>query len=154
MTASERTGWRDRDLSARHRRWGFNCPAVDLDFLMVEYNLGEPAAIVEYKHHRAAMPDFRHPTYRAIQNLADRQPPLPFMVAFYWPGAWAFEIHPLNDQAMSLYGPESCELTEREFVTSLYRARSWVVEESVLRACKTVTVQEAAAAEGVATATS
>lgn len=34
MTAQERTGWRDEEISARHRIWGVNCPAVDLDFLM------------------------------------------------------------------------------------------------------------------------
>ena len=46
----ERTNWRDQELSARHRTWGFNCPAVDLDFLMVEYNIGKPVGLIEYKH--------------------------------------------------------------------------------------------------------
>lgn len=50
MSAYERSGWRDMELSGRHRIWGFNCPAVDLDFLMVEYNLGIAIAVVEYKH--------------------------------------------------------------------------------------------------------
>ena len=63
---AERTGWRDQALSDRHREWGFNCPSVDLDFLMVEYNIGLPVALVEYKNERAWMPDFRHATYRAL----------------------------------------------------------------------------------------
>lgn len=39
----ERTGW----------QWGASCPAVDLDFLLTEIHVGEPAALVEYKHFRA-----------------------------------------------------------------------------------------------------
>lgn len=143
MGAQERTGWRDQQVSARHRRWGFNCPAVDLDFLMVEYNLGIAAALVEYKHHRAAMPDLRHATYRALENLANRQPPMPFMLAFYWPGAWAFRVFPINARALELYGDGSMDLTEREYVASLYAARSLVVQDQVLRNLNAITVAEA-----------
>jgi len=31
-------------LSDRHRQWGDDCPMVDLDFLMCEYNHGVPVA--------------------------------------------------------------------------------------------------------------
>ena len=31
----ERTGWRDEKLSQRHRMWGWDCPAVDIDFLLL-----------------------------------------------------------------------------------------------------------------------
>jgi len=34
MTAHERTGFRDEALSRRHREWGINCPAVDVDWLL------------------------------------------------------------------------------------------------------------------------
>jgi hypothetical protein len=37
----ERNGWRDLEMSLRHKLWGFHCPAVDIDFLMVEYNRGQ-----------------------------------------------------------------------------------------------------------------
>ena len=89
VVRAERTEWRDLDLSKRHRAWGFNCPAVDLDFLMVEYNLGKAVAIVEYKHFRARWPNLQHPTYRALADLADNYNGLagglPFFVVFYWP---------------------------------------------------------------------
>ena len=62
----ERTGWRDQAISLRHRTWGFNCPGVDFDFLMLEYSTGKPVAVVEYKHYRARMPDREHPNYRAL----------------------------------------------------------------------------------------
>ena len=31
---AERTHWRDEALSERHRLWGYDCPAVDVDFLL------------------------------------------------------------------------------------------------------------------------
>lgn len=126
----ERTGWRDAALSARHRLWGFNCPAVDLDFLMVEYNIGKPVGLVEYKHHRAWEPDLRHPTYRALTELANIAG-LPFLLAFYWPDIWAFRVTPVNQAAQAQF-TENETLTERQFVTRLYRMRALVVRETVL----------------------
>ncbi len=119
----ERTGWRDGQISERHRHWGFNCPAVDLDFLVVEYNLGKPVGLIEYKHHRAWTPNLAHATYRALTALADGyREPLPFLVAFYWPDIWAFRILPVNDYAHEHF--ETGEtLSEREFVRRLYKLR-------------------------------
>lgn len=127
-TRLERTGWRDEGISKRHRRWGFNCPAVDLDFLMVEYNLGLPVGLVEYKHHQARTPDVRHATYRALTSLADgyakdgKADPLPFLVAFYWPDVWAFRVTPVNEAARRAFSPSEV-LSEYEYVRRLYRLR-------------------------------
>jgi hypothetical protein len=123
----ERTGWRDAALSLRHREWGFNCPAVDLDFLMVEYNIGKPVGLIEYKHNRARIPDLNHPTYRALTELADIAE-LPFILAFYWSGIWAFRVHPVNDVAKSRFRYQEL-LTEREFVTRLYELRRLVLNK-------------------------
>jgi hypothetical protein len=117
----ERTGWRDEEISARHRIWGWNCPAVDLDFLMVEYNIGKPVGVIEYKHARARMPNMQHPTYRALCELADMSA-LPFMVVFYYPPQWAFKVHPVNAVARQNFA-EGQMMTERQFVMSLYRMR-------------------------------
>jgi len=120
---AERNGWRDGAISARHRHWGFNCPAVDLDFLVVEYNVGRPVGLIEYKHFKARPPDFLHATYRALATLADGyNEPLPFLVAFYWPDIWAFRILPANDYARQHF-QQGEVLCEREFVTRLYRLR-------------------------------
>ena len=132
IPATERTGWRDQDLSARHRRWGVNCPAVDLDFLLVEYCLGEPAALVEYKHHRARPFDLGHPTYRAVRLLADREPAVPFLIARYWPGRWAFHVTAVNTAALEALGPELW-LSEIEFVRELHRLRNRTVQQRVLQ---------------------
>ena len=123
----ERSGWRDLSLSQRHREWGFNCPAVDLDFLMVEYNIGKPVGLIEYKHHLGMVPDFRHPTYRALTELADIAG-LPFIVSFYWPNIWAFRTTPVNEIARKAF-VDGRIYTEREFVTELYRLRRFVLTE-------------------------
>ena len=43
VSAGEWSGWRDQELSRRHQRWGFACPAVDLDFVLVEFGLAAPS---------------------------------------------------------------------------------------------------------------
>ncbi len=132
MTAGERSGWRDQEISRRHRRWGFYCAAVDLDFVLVEYCVEAPVAIVEYKHHRAQRVDLSHPTYQALRNLADRPPALPFLIARYWPATWAFEVTSANEAAEDIFGTEA-HLSEAEFVSALHDLRFLTVQQIVLR---------------------
>lgn len=125
----ERTGWRCQDISERHRLWGFDCPAVDLDFVMAEYNHGKPVAIIEYKERHAAMPRFNHPTYLALTDLADnRLEPLPFMVAFYDPIEWWFQVIPVNEKAKE-YCSGAPAISEQQFVRALYSLRKKVLTE-------------------------
>lgn len=134
MTAYERSGWRDEAISRRHRDWGFNCPAVDLDFLMVEYNLGCPVAVVEYKSHQAKPPVLKHPTYRALGELYNREgEQLPLFIARYWRDVWAFRVLAVNESAQRWLGPNKwVDMSEHEFVTGLYKLRQLVIEERVL----------------------
>ena len=125
-----RTGWRDSELSQRHGAWGFNCPAVDLDFVMMEYNHGKPCALVEYKHKNARPFDPTHATYRALIALADGYSggPLPCFVARYDPSNWSFIIYPLNERARAHYAHCSGQiLTEQRFVRSLHLLRKSVL---------------------------
>lgn len=127
---TERTGWRDSELSNRHGAWGFNCPAVDLDFVMMEYNHGKPCALVEYKHKNAKPIDPKHATYRALIALADGYScgPLPCFVAIYDPVDWSFIVIPLNEKAKSHYSHcAGIKLTERRFVKSLHLLRKSVL---------------------------
>lgn len=127
---TERTGWRDAELSKRHGAWGFNCPAVDLDFVMMEYNHGRPCALVEYKHKNAKSIDINHATYRALIDLANgyRNGALPCFVARYDPTDWSFVVTPLNDRAKQHYGHCMDErLTEQRFVKSLHLLRKTVL---------------------------
>lgn len=129
MSAHERTGWRDESISRRHREWGYNCPAVDLDFLVAEYNLGKPVALIEYKHERARWPDLQHATYRALRELADVAD-LPFAVVFYRQNPWRFLVLPANEKAQDFYQGQR-SLSELRFVRSLYVLRERVVDASV-----------------------
>ena len=103
----ERSGWRDQEISERHRFWGFNCPSVDLDFLMLEYNHRLPVALIEYKHAAVFNNNFNvsGANYKALAALATgySQRPLPFFVAFYQPGNWFFFIKPVNQAAKSFF---------------------------------------------------
>lgn len=129
----ERTGWRDQEISNRHRMWGFNCPCVDLDFLVVEYNLGKPVALVEYKAKGAKEPLLDHATYRALKLLADgySATPLPFMVVFYRTDIWAFQVRPINDEAKKWFSNKEV-LTERDYVSRLYEMRNLALKEGLL----------------------
>jgi hypothetical protein len=133
MSANERTGWRDKELSERHRLWGFNCPMVDLDFLAVEYHTGKPVLLADYKRFTAKEPDLRHPSYKAIALLADgySNGPLPFIIPFYWPNIWAFRVIPVNEEARKHFY-ENEMLTEKEYVARLYRLRSLTLTRDLL----------------------
>ena len=41
--------WRDEWISERHRTWGYELPATDIDFMLVEYTGDRPVALIEYK---------------------------------------------------------------------------------------------------------
>jgi hypothetical protein len=60
--AKERSGWRDLELSQRHRAWGFDVPAVDIDYFLA-YDNGKAVALIEYKHERAQPQDFTSRNY-------------------------------------------------------------------------------------------
>lgn len=133
MTAHERTGWRDQEISNRHRQWGFNCPSVDLDFVMVEYNFGAPVAIVDYKHHLSNMPVTpSHPTMKALGSLYGvNGKQLPFFISYYWPDTWAFRVKPFNERAREILPAESWDMTERQWVELLYALRQQHLSEFV-----------------------
>jgi hypothetical protein len=125
----ERTGWRDQEISERHRRWGASCPAVDLDFLLTEIHVGEPAALVEYKHFRAQPINAGAAVLQALRRLADRAE-IPFLVAWYWPESWAFRVCPINHWAREHFeDPE--DFTERAYVQRLYRLRRLTLTRSL-----------------------
>lgn len=124
----------DRLLSERHLDyWGDDCPAVDLDFLMCEYNHGVSVAIVDYKWHGA---DFANTNSATFQTLSELYGPdhkqLPFFIARYWTENWAFKLLAVNEAAKSAVRrissgthdvDEQIDLTEKQYVSFLYRLR-------------------------------
>ncbi len=118
----ERTHWRDETLSERHRLWGYDCPAVDVDFLLVEYDRREPCAIVDYKHEQLAV-WHRNASSSVIASLATKADIPAFVCAYAKDFSWLWPI-PLNPQAKK-WIPEhdGKRLTEKEWVTLLYQMR-------------------------------
>jgi len=127
----ERSGWRDERISRRHRAWGYDCPALDIDFLMLEYDAGNAVALVEYKHEDA--PELRrsHPSIRAIVDLADRAA-LPAFVVRYTDDFSRWYVIPLNDHARHVQSDE-CSLSEVEWVRLLYRCRGRMLPADACR---------------------
>ena len=124
----ERTGVRDLTLNLRHREWGVDCPATDIDCL-VEIARGKPVAIVEYKKDNADLEQSRQ-SWKSLSILADKA-----QIAFYiavWTlsaGEYTFRIERANDIAVRLIrdhlgtNDETQALSEREYVRFLYLIR-------------------------------
>lgn len=125
----ERTGWRDLGLSQRHRRWGWDCPAIDLDFLFLEYDRGKAVALVEYKHERAAPQYATHPTYQAMIDLGTRAGVPVFATRYADDFSW-WNVVPLNESAKR-HLDERTTMTEREWVTFLYKIRGYELPQEL-----------------------
>lgn len=126
----ERTGWRDEGISRRHRRWGWDCPAVDLDFLLLEYDRGKASAIVEYKNEHAQPQYVSHPTYQAMIDLGNKAN-IPVIACRYSDDYSEWKVVPLNDKAKEFI-PKRATLSENEWVKLLYIIRGYDVPQSVL----------------------
>lgn len=118
---AERTGWRDEKLSARHREWGFDCPAMDIDFLLVEYDQRKPIALVEYKH-EAAKPQRKSDVgYQVVSKLAT-DAGLPFFACRYSDCLTSYTVVPINEIAKGIIGQVD-GMSEKEWVHFLYYLR-------------------------------
>lgn len=118
----ERSGWRDLDFNDRHRDWGFDCPATDIDKLFIEYNHGKASALVEYKHEQAGAQNMDHPTYQAMIDLANAASKPAFFVRYAGDFSW-FRVFPMNPLATEWVGYDYQDLSERSYVQLLYRVR-------------------------------
>lgn len=127
----ERTNWRDEKISERHRQWGFDCPAVDIDLLMIEYHLAKPVALTEYKLYRAKTPNIADANYRALIALCELAS-LPFFVVFYWPDIWAFRVFPINAKAKEHFRSPYQDCSEKTYVATLYRIRYLAIGDTIL----------------------
>lgn len=130
----EDTGWRDQAISRQHRKWGWNMPCSDIDWLVVEYSSLEPRAIVEYKRVRELPAGFTldTPQMTVLTKLAQRAR-LPLMIVNYLHSPdrvdWALEAvtipfvgHPQE------HGP----MSEYEYVQLLASVKGQVIEDTVL----------------------
>jgi len=140
MSANERHGKRDGVLSAKHRRWGLNVPAVDIDFLL-EYDNRKACAIIEYRHYNGSIRTDSANLLAQI-DLANRASLPMFVVQYRYANddgtLWKehtvddpafFRIIPCNDHAEKLWLTQDVDsfMTEREYVSWLYQLRGRVM---------------------------
>lgn len=123
---TEKTGWRDLSLSRRHREWGVDCPATDIDCL-VEIARGIPVAIIEYKSWNADLSASMQST-RSLELLAERARIAFFLVRYLKrDGLWLFSVEMASGRGSETLHPRATrfpiELNELEFVKFLYRLR-------------------------------
>lgn len=131
----DRTKWRDQNLSQRHRQWGMGCPAIDIDFLLIEMDRAKVAAIVEYKGELAQPQLPSHPSYMALTDLGNRAEVPIFGVRYAHDFSW-FRVVPLNHYA-KLKLPERKMMNERQYVTLLYNLRGTQPPESIFTMLET-----------------
>jgi hypothetical protein len=137
----ERNGWRDEAISRRHRLYGFHVPALDIDFLMLEYSRGTPKAIIDYKYEKSYGLHYENPSAVAVRKLCDAMtPPIPFLVARYRDRPWAFQIDPMNDAAQPYAKRFGIGwMDEPIFVQLLYALRGDAPPRQVLERLKETT---------------
>jgi hypothetical protein len=124
----ERTGWRDLSLNERHRLWGWDCPAVDIDNLFLEYDQGQPKALIEYKNEHAEAVNPEHPSYRALRALANGSK-IPLLLVRYASDFSWWAITPMNDHARAVVSQRTT-ITEQAFVVLQYKLRGYTVTEA------------------------
>ncbi len=122
----ERTFWRDEGLSQRHRLWGYDLPAVDIDFLLIEYDRGIACALVDYKIEFSAWPDLNSASFRAMIDIAsNRFVPIPaFIVRYAADFSW-YDVIGLNLESWAWMRSKVQRMTERQWVEILYRLRGY-----------------------------
>lgn len=132
----DETHWRDQKISEYHRQWGFNCPAVDIDFLLIEYSAGKAKALVEYKHEGAPLAfkgdkgGANKKTYQAMTDLCDRAC-LPFFVVEYNGDFTEWKVHPINRYALQWIKITTL-MTEQDYITLLYSLRGIPVPPTLI----------------------
>lgn len=121
------SGWRDTLLAKRHDYYGFGCPTAGMTLPMIEYDRGEPLAVINYIRRGDPMP--KGPdvgaAYEAMGALRRADGcSLPFFTAKYDPFNWAMKLFPHNDAARTFLLDETWRpMSETEFVSHLYRLR-------------------------------
>lgn len=130
MSSNERTGWRDEALSLRHREYGQNLPAVDIDFMLIEYDHEEPKALVEYKNeHTPPINVSKSPSIIAMAKLANSASIPAFLVRYADDFSW-WRVLGLNDHAASYLTTNPQLMDEVEWVSILYAVRGLQMPEA------------------------
>lgn len=120
------TGWRDGLLTVRHAHWGHEAPAAGMKFPMVEYDRGEPLAVISYQRRGEPLPHGKEAVaaHNAFGNLfRETGEQLPFLTVQYDTRNWSYRAFAHNEPAQQFLGDGWTKMTETEYVRNLYRLR-------------------------------
>ena len=121
------TGWRDGLLSVRHSYWGHVAPAAGMKFPMIEYDKGEPLAVISYQKRGEELPAGKdaasvHTAFGRLHRATGEQ--LPFFTVQYDTRNWSYRVFGHNDAARSFLDQSGwSKMTEQQYVWNLYRLR-------------------------------
>ena len=147
--SKKRNHWRDEAFSERHRLWGRDCPAQDLDGIAsacglqdgwVEYDDYRPVALLELKKWPAQI-RMNSAQVRVLRNLADMAGLPAYAVQFWYSEdkeTWHFRATSLNSLAVKDFGPDVQVGGERTFVHWLYSLRGREAPRELLRKFRNV----------------
>lgn len=137
-------GFRDERISRRHREYGIEISATDIDFVLLEFQtkpdgtyrkgkyISVPKGLFEYKHWNADRHSaINNASNKALYKLAEWSG-LPFFIAFYDPDIWCFDVYPFGKKAES-YLEKATRMSEQNFVRLLYKIRMRPAKESIIR---------------------
>ena len=146
MTSNEQHFKRDAWLSGRHRLWGRDVPAMDLDFILAEYDRCVPIALIDYKHEHGVI-NLESANTRTLIALGDMAGIPAFIVRYghsKQDGWWGdipedsvpwFQVIPLNVYAHGKDMPSNSnntKLSELVFVTWLYDLRGRKIPQDIV----------------------
>jgi len=147
MTSNEQHFKRDAWLSGRHRLWGRDVPAMDLDFILAEYDRYVPLALIDYKHEHGVI-NLESANIRTLIALGDMAG-LPAFIVRYGhsnqDGWWGevpedstpwFQVIPLNVYAHGADLPSNdnnIKLSELVFVSWLYDMRGRKIPQDIVK---------------------
>ena len=146
MTSNEQHFKRDAWLSGRHRLWGRDVPAMDLDFILAEYDRCVPIALIDYNHEHDTI-NLESANTRTLVALGDMAGIPAFIVRYghskqdeWWGDVpedsvpW-FQVIPLNVYAHGKDMPSNSnntKLSELVFVTWLYDLRGRKIPQDIV----------------------
>jgi hypothetical protein len=117
------TSFSDVDLRDRHRSWGERLFMVDVDMAVIEYEVGRPVALLEYKHGLEWQERPRDAANLGVlRQLADGCS-IPFVLVRWQREPFRFRIEPRNAAAVERLPASPGVLTEERYVRFLYWLR-------------------------------
>ena len=146
MASNEQHFKRDAWLSGRHRVWGSNVPAMDMDFILAEYDKCVPVALIDYKHEHGTI-NLESANNRTLTALGDMASIPAFIVRYghsNQDGWWGevpedsvpwFQIIALNSHAHTADLPSNAndtKLSELVYVSWLYEMRGRKIPQAIV----------------------